>query len=90
MRNKNLKAVPKLYLIVGLMGVTNETLELRMRYCVGYGAQMHAPTRYVNLSLYVKNYKPKGSCAHDTFYSQNLTCGKSVLITLFLHRKNIK
>jgi len=40
MRNNNLKAVPKLSLILVLMGVTNETLEQGMRYWVGYRAQM--------------------------------------------------
>jgi hypothetical protein len=60
MRNNNLKAVPKLSLILGLMAVTNETLELGMRYWVGYRAQMHAAARYVELSLYVKNYKHLG------------------------------
>jgi hypothetical protein len=85
-----MKKVSKLSAILGLMGVANETLELGMRYWVGYRGKMHAATRYVKLSLYVKNYKPTDSCAHDTFYSQNLTCGKSVLLTSFLHRKNVK
>jgi len=57
MRNNNLKAVLKLSLILGLMGVTNDTLELGIRYWLGYRAQIHVATRYVKLSLYVKNYK---------------------------------
>jgi len=61
MRNNNLKAVPKLSLILVFMGVTNETVAQGIRYAVVYRAQMHAATRYVELSLYVENYEHKGT-----------------------------